>query len=38
MTGDAPYELFIRRTTQNTKGVTIRDLTGKELASSSCPR
>jgi hypothetical protein len=38
MTGDAPYELFIRRTTSNTKGVTIRDLTGKELASSSCPR
>ncbi|HEY4608739.1 MAG TPA: hypothetical protein VIH06_06030, partial [Ilumatobacteraceae bacterium] len=38
MTGKQPYELFIRRTTANTKGVTIRDLAGTEIASSSCPR
>ena len=38
MTGKSPFELFIRRTTANTKGVTIRDLTGAELASWSCPR
>ena len=38
MTGTPPFELFIRRTTANTKGVTIRDLTGAELASWSCPR
>jgi hypothetical protein len=38
MTGAAPFELFIRRTTSNTKGGTIRDLTGAELASWSCPR
>jgi hypothetical protein len=38
MNGPAPYELFIRRTTANTKGVSIRDLAGTELASSSCPR
>ena len=38
LTGAAPYELFIRRTTSNTKGGTIRDLTGAELASWSCPR
>ena len=38
MTGASPFELFIRRTTANTKGVTIRDLTGAELASWSCPR
>src|SRR3954447_5847856 len=38
MSGKQPYELFIRRTTANTKGVTIRDLAGTEIASSSCPR
>jgi hypothetical protein len=38
MTGKPPFELFIRRTTANTKGGTIRDLTGAELASWSCPR
>jgi hypothetical protein len=38
MTGVPPFELFIRRTTADTKGVSIRDLTGAELASSSCPR
>jgi hypothetical protein len=38
MTGAPPFELFIRRTTANTKGVSIRDLTGAELAESSCPR
>jgi hypothetical protein len=38
MTGAAPFELFIRRTTSNTKGGSIRDLTGAELASWSCPR
>ncbi|MEP7047654.1 MAG: hypothetical protein ABI949_13285 [Ilumatobacteraceae bacterium] len=38
MTGAPPYELFIRRTTANTKGVSIRDLSGAELASWSCPR
>lgn len=38
VTGAAPYELFIRRTTSNAKGVTIRDLTGADLASWSCPR
>jgi hypothetical protein len=38
MNGAPPFELFIRRTTANTKGVSIRDLTGAELASTSCPR
>lgn len=38
MTGAVPFELFIRRTTANTKGVSIRDLTGAELAAWSCPR
>jgi hypothetical protein len=38
VTGKQPYELFIRRTTANTKGVTIRDLAGNEIAASSCPR
>ena len=38
MTGRPPFELFVRRTTADTKGVTIRDLTGAELASWSCPR
>jgi hypothetical protein len=38
MTGVPPFELFIRRTTADTKGVSIRDLSGAELASSSCPR
>lgn len=38
MTGVPPFELFIRRTTADTKGVSIRDLTGAELASFSCPR
>ena len=38
MTGAPPFELFVRRTTANTKGVSIRDLTGAELASWSCPR
>lgn len=38
LTGRPPFELFIRRTTADTKGVTVRDLTGTELASSSCPR
>ena len=38
MTGASPFELFIRRTTANTRGVSIRDLTGAELASWSCPR
>ena len=38
MTGARPFELFIRRTTANTKGVSIRDVAGTELASYSCPR
>ncbi len=38
MTGTAPFELFVRRTTANTKGVSIRDLAGTELATMSCPR
>jgi hypothetical protein len=38
MTGTAPFELFVRRTTSNTKGVSIRDLAGTELATMSCPR
>ena len=38
LTGAPPFELFIRRTTSNTKGVSIRDLTGAELATWSCPR
>jgi hypothetical protein len=38
MTGASPFELFIRRTTATTRGVSIRDLTGAELASWSCPR
>jgi len=38
LTGRAPYELFIRRSTATSTGVTIRDLTGAELASYSCPR
>jgi hypothetical protein len=28
----------VRRTTSNTKGVSIRDLAGTELANMSCPR
>ncbi|MEP7201978.1 MAG: hypothetical protein ABI894_05175 [Ilumatobacteraceae bacterium] len=38
MTGTAPFELFVRRTTSNTRGASIRDLAGTELASMSCPR
>ncbi|MEY2416859.1 MAG: hypothetical protein QOH53_2193 [Ilumatobacteraceae bacterium] len=38
MTGAPPFELFIRRTTSNTKGVSIRDIAGTELASYTCPR
>jgi hypothetical protein len=38
MNGPPPFELFVRRTTANTKGVSIRDLSGNELAASSCPR
>jgi hypothetical protein len=38
MTGAPPFELFIRRTTSNTKGVSIRDVAGTELASYTCPR
>lgn len=38
MTGAPPFELLIRRTTANTRGVTIRDLTGAELGSYTCPR
>jgi hypothetical protein len=38
MTGEAPFELFVRRTTANTKGVSIRDLSGNELAAYTCPR
>ena len=38
MTGKPPFELFIRRTTSNTRGVSIRDIAGTELAASSCPR
>ena len=38
LTGAAPFELYIRRTTSNTRGVSIRDLTGAELATWSCPR
>ena len=38
LTGAPPYELLIRRTTANTRGVSIRDLSGNELASWSCPR
>ena len=38
LTGAPPFELFIRRTTANTKGGSIRDLTGAELATWSCPR
>ncbi len=38
LTGTAPYELLIRRTTADTKGVVVRDLAGAELTSSSCPR
>jgi hypothetical protein len=38
MTGAPPFELFIRRTTSNTKGVSIRDVAGSELASYTCPR
>jgi hypothetical protein len=38
ITGTAPFELFVRRTTSNTNGVSIRDLAGTELAAMSCPR
>jgi hypothetical protein len=38
MNGEPPFELFIRRTTADIKGVSIRDLTGAELATYSCPR
>ena len=38
MNGGPPFELFVRRITANTKGVSIRDLSGNELSSSSCPR
>jgi hypothetical protein len=38
LTGKSPFELFIRRTTSNTKGGSIRDLTGAELATWACPR
>jgi hypothetical protein len=38
MTGAPPFELFVRRTTASTKGVSIRALTGAELATTSCPR
>ncbi|HEY0521261.1 MAG TPA: hypothetical protein VGC84_17355 [Ilumatobacteraceae bacterium] len=38
LNGAAPFELFIRRTTANTKGGSIRDLSGAELAAWSCPR
>ena len=37
MNGAAPFELFVRRTTSNTTGVSIRDLTGAELAAFTCP-
>lgn len=38
MTGHAPYELVVRRTTSSAEGVTIRDLAGNELAAYTCPR
>jgi hypothetical protein len=38
MNGSSPFELFIRRTTSTTRGGSIRDLTGAELAAWSCPR
>jgi len=38
VTGKQPYELVIRRTTANSKGVTIRDLAGTEIAAYSCLR
>jgi hypothetical protein len=38
MNGSSPFELFIRSTTSTTRGVSIRDLTGAELATWSCPR
>lgn len=38
MTGSPPFELLIRRTTSDTRGVTIRDLTGAELGGFTCPR
>jgi hypothetical protein len=38
LTGRSPFELFIRRTTSNTTGVSLRDLAGNELARYTCPR
>jgi hypothetical protein len=38
LSGRAPYELFIRRTTASTRGVTLRDLAGTQLAGYECPR
>ncbi|HEY7627921.1 MAG TPA: hypothetical protein VH761_12665 [Ilumatobacteraceae bacterium] len=38
MTGQAPFELLVRRTTAATTGVTIRDLAGTELGAYECPR
>jgi len=38
ITGTTPFELFVRRTTANTRGVSIRDLAGNEIATMSCPR
>ena len=38
MTGRSPFELYIRRTTSTTRGGSVRDLTGAELAAWSCPR
>jgi hypothetical protein len=38
LTGRSPFELFIRRTTSNTTGVSLRDLAGTELARYTCPR
>lgn len=38
MTGAPPFELLIRRTTGDTRGVTIRDLTGAQLGGFTCPR
>lgn len=38
LTGHAPFELVVRRTTSNTTGVSVRDLAGKELAAYTCPR
>lgn len=38
LSGRSPFELFIRRTTSNTTGVSLRDLAGNELAAYTCPR